>query len=50
MKLVVLDRNKWNHLTVCKKKKEEKEKNELRLVYKCYPQNVFINHILNVYV
>ena len=40
----MLDRNTWNHLTVCKKK------NELKFVEKCYQQNVFTNHIFNIHM
>ena len=38
VKLWLLYSNTWNHLTAYKK-------NELRLVLKCYQQNVFTNHI-----
>ena len=38
IKLLLLHSNTWSHLTVCKT-------NELRLVSKCYQQNVITNHI-----
>ena len=41
VKLWQLNSNTWNHLTVCKK--------ELRLVLECYLQNVFTNHLFNIY-
>ena len=37
--------NTWNHLTVCKKKK-----NELRLVKNHNQENVYTNHIYLIYM
>ena len=42
IELFELDRNTWNHLTVCK------EWASAHL--KCKQQNVFTNHISNIYV
>ena len=43
MKLLLLQRNTWNHLTVW-------EKDEFKLVYIFYQQNVLRNHIFDIYV
>ena len=42
IKFLLLDRNTLNCLLVCKK--------SLGLVWKCFPQNVLINYIFNIYV
>ena len=38
VKLWLLYSNTWNHLTMCKK-------NELRLIQKCYQQNVYKSYV-----
>ena len=38
----MLDRNAWNHLNVRNKKKKKKKK-------QAHLQNVFTNHIFNIY-
>ena len=43
IKLLLLHRNTRNHLTICKK-------NELKFVGKGYLQNMFTNHIFNIYI
>ena len=66
VKLLLLQYNNRNYLTVCKQMIDSKqnysclikiietikqcEKNELRLVQKSYQQHVFTDHISNIYV
>ena len=42
VKLLLLQSNTWNHFMI-------QEKNELGSFLKCYQQNVFTNHIFNMY-